>query len=304
MERTAKQVIVMRKDLGMRKGKMIAQGAHASMKVLLQAGSLDDTREHFTRRRRCHHGWTESALRVKPAAMRSKHLIVPVLLALAACKGKSDSKSSSTDQPALRESKTVTPAPQLPEQPPAEALPSDFPLPASSKKQLVRSHKRLTMLVWEYELRDVAAKDAAKQIEDGMRAAAWTIVRSDASHTMATSGGRMYVVGVEPVREGSKVVIRSFPEAGPSTLNAPTTYPSKFPFLAGGTASQAPDGAKLTIAYQSDARDIELAMMIAAEAAGWTCTGVGTVTCTKDKSNVTFTTEQVRGGALLVVSAR
>jgi PTH2 family peptidyl-tRNA hydrolase len=48
MERTAKQVIVMRKDLGMRKGKMIAQGAHASMKVLLQAGSLDDTREHFT----------------------------------------------------------------------------------------------------------------------------------------------------------------------------------------------------------------------------------------------------------------
>ena len=30
-----KQVIVMRKDLNMRKGKMIAQGAHASMMVLL-----------------------------------------------------------------------------------------------------------------------------------------------------------------------------------------------------------------------------------------------------------------------------
>ena len=29
-----KQVIVMRKDLNMRKGKMIAQGAHASMKIL------------------------------------------------------------------------------------------------------------------------------------------------------------------------------------------------------------------------------------------------------------------------------
>lgn len=28
----------MRKDLGMRKGKMIAQGAHASMKVLIDAG--------------------------------------------------------------------------------------------------------------------------------------------------------------------------------------------------------------------------------------------------------------------------
>jgi peptidyl-tRNA hydrolase, PTH2 family len=38
--RTAKQVIVVRKDLGMRKGKMIAQGAHASLKVLLDAGAL------------------------------------------------------------------------------------------------------------------------------------------------------------------------------------------------------------------------------------------------------------------------
>lgn len=37
-----KQVIVMRKDLGMRKGKMIAQGAHASMKVLLDKGSVVD----------------------------------------------------------------------------------------------------------------------------------------------------------------------------------------------------------------------------------------------------------------------
>lgn len=32
---TPKQVIVMRKDLGMRKGKMIAQGAHASLRALL-----------------------------------------------------------------------------------------------------------------------------------------------------------------------------------------------------------------------------------------------------------------------------
>jgi PTH2 family peptidyl-tRNA hydrolase len=43
-ERAAKQVIVMRKDLNMRKGKMIAQGAHASLKVLLDAGSLDGDR--------------------------------------------------------------------------------------------------------------------------------------------------------------------------------------------------------------------------------------------------------------------
>lgn len=37
----AKQVIVMRKDLGMRKGKMIAQGAHASMAVLLDRGEME-----------------------------------------------------------------------------------------------------------------------------------------------------------------------------------------------------------------------------------------------------------------------
>jgi PTH2 family peptidyl-tRNA hydrolase len=44
MERTAKQVIVMRKDLNMRKGKMIAQGAHASLKVLLDAGAISEDR--------------------------------------------------------------------------------------------------------------------------------------------------------------------------------------------------------------------------------------------------------------------
>jgi len=49
-ERYAKQVIVMRKDLGMRKGKMIAQGAHASLEVLLQAGDLDAEHGSFTLR--------------------------------------------------------------------------------------------------------------------------------------------------------------------------------------------------------------------------------------------------------------
>ena len=44
----AKQVIVMRKDLGMRKGKMIAQGAHASLKVLLDAGEPDPHGASFT----------------------------------------------------------------------------------------------------------------------------------------------------------------------------------------------------------------------------------------------------------------
>ena len=35
-----KQIIVMRKDLKMRKGKMIAQGAHASLKVFLDIGQV------------------------------------------------------------------------------------------------------------------------------------------------------------------------------------------------------------------------------------------------------------------------
>ena len=37
----------MRKDLGMRKGKMIAQGAHASLKVVLDAGQADPAGASF-----------------------------------------------------------------------------------------------------------------------------------------------------------------------------------------------------------------------------------------------------------------
>lgn len=42
MESKLKQVIVLRKDLGMRAGKMVAQGAHASLAVTL--AHLDDPR--------------------------------------------------------------------------------------------------------------------------------------------------------------------------------------------------------------------------------------------------------------------
>jgi len=42
MSYTVKQVIILRKDLNMRKGKMVAQGAHASMAVLLNAGEVSD----------------------------------------------------------------------------------------------------------------------------------------------------------------------------------------------------------------------------------------------------------------------
>ena len=36
-----KQTIVLRKDLNMRKGKMVAQGAHASLRAILKLGSAD-----------------------------------------------------------------------------------------------------------------------------------------------------------------------------------------------------------------------------------------------------------------------
>lgn len=38
--RTHKQVIILRNDLNMRKGKMIAQGAHASLKAVLDTGTV------------------------------------------------------------------------------------------------------------------------------------------------------------------------------------------------------------------------------------------------------------------------
>lgn len=41
-----KQVIVMRKDLNMRKGKMVAQGAHASLSALLGEMYVDDRIDH------------------------------------------------------------------------------------------------------------------------------------------------------------------------------------------------------------------------------------------------------------------
>ncbi len=40
-ERPTKQVIVMRKDLNMRKGKMVAQGAHASLTALMNSAYLN-----------------------------------------------------------------------------------------------------------------------------------------------------------------------------------------------------------------------------------------------------------------------
>jgi PTH2 family peptidyl-tRNA hydrolase len=40
-----KQIIILRKDLNMRKGKMVAQGAHASMAAILNLGKKNDRGE-------------------------------------------------------------------------------------------------------------------------------------------------------------------------------------------------------------------------------------------------------------------
>lgn len=44
-----KQVIVIRKDLNMRKGKMIAQGSHAAMSFLTKGGRVDYDYQHVGR---------------------------------------------------------------------------------------------------------------------------------------------------------------------------------------------------------------------------------------------------------------
>lgn len=46
---THKQVIVMRKDLNMRKGKMVAQGAHASMAVILNLMTSNNGADNWDR---------------------------------------------------------------------------------------------------------------------------------------------------------------------------------------------------------------------------------------------------------------
>jgi PTH2 family peptidyl-tRNA hydrolase len=40
---SVKQVIILRKDLNMRKGKMVAQGAHASLKAILDEGLVENS---------------------------------------------------------------------------------------------------------------------------------------------------------------------------------------------------------------------------------------------------------------------
>lgn len=50
-----KQIIIVRKDLNMRKGKMIAQGCHASMAAILNLGKIDENGLHIPKDERI---WT------------------------------------------------------------------------------------------------------------------------------------------------------------------------------------------------------------------------------------------------------
>jgi len=216
------------------------------------------------------------------------------LLLLVGCKG-DDAEPAKKAPAAEHEVQTVVPV---------EHLPAHFPLPASATRKLVRSSAKIAMTVWEYEYRDLDVKAALKQIEDGMTAAKYTIASKSDDDVVGSFDGKTYAVAVGAKSGATSLTIRAFPQSGPMTLPAPASYPAKFPFVAGGTASYAAQGAQLRVAYTQDANDVEAAMVFAAKADGWTCTGRGTVTCTKAQSSVTFSTEAAPGGSLLVVSSR
>ena len=222
--------------------------------------------------------------------MRSKLVLLP-LVVVAACKGDDRTDGKPSAAPA-----SVTEA---------VPLPAGFPLPASSTRKLVRSSSKLGMTVWEYEYADRDAAALTKQLADGLPPAGYAIASATAADIMASRDGETYAIGVRPRDTGATLAIRAFAESGPATLPAPQRYPAAFPFLAGGTTSHAPDGGQLRIAYQQDPRDLETAMVLAANRAGWTCKGSGDVTCVRgDGETVAFTTRSSPGGSVLLVTLR
>lgn len=62
MQRSAKQVIVMRKDLNMRKGKMVVQGCHASLGVvwLIEDAFLEEHGPNFSAWKDAYIAWRSS----------------------------------------------------------------------------------------------------------------------------------------------------------------------------------------------------------------------------------------------------
>ncbi len=229
-------------------------------------------------------------------------VVLVVMLSSAAC------KDTDADPPA-----PVKPTAKVEAKPEVQAtvsLPADFPLPATAGRKLARFHDRLSMTTWQYDYSDLAPADVIAKLRSGMTVPAFAVGEAtsdgDVEHLFATHGGRQYAMAATRTGNVTALTIRSFPEAGPTTTPAPPIYPTKFPFLAGGTASHARDGNELKIAYQTAAADVELALVLAARRGGWQCTGGHgkPTTCTQNATTVAFTTQDVPGGSLLSVSTR
>lgn len=73
-----KQVIVMRKDLNMRKGKMISQGSHASMKFLFDLSSKDTEGFNFKYPDKDVKDWIESNFRKITVSVDSEQELLDI----------------------------------------------------------------------------------------------------------------------------------------------------------------------------------------------------------------------------------
>lgn len=232
--------------------------------------------------------------------------VLAVTLSSGACKDNDADEAAPVKPTAKVEARPET----KPEVQATVSLPADFPLPATAGRKLVRFHDRLSMTTWQYDYPDLAPADVIAKLRAGMTMPAFAVgeATSDGAieHLFATHGGRQYAIAAARTGAITALTIRSFPEAGPTTTPAPPIYPTKFPFLAGGTASHARDGNELKIAYQTAAADVELALVLAARRGGWQCTGGHgkPTTCTQNATTVAFTTQDVPGGSLLSVSTR
>lgn len=82
MDDDPKQVIVLRKDLGMRKGKMIAQGAHASMRAILAHATAshdaDGNPQLVVQGPRAMHEWLSNRFKKIAVGVQSEEELVEI----------------------------------------------------------------------------------------------------------------------------------------------------------------------------------------------------------------------------------
>lgn len=70
-----KQIIILRKDLNMRKGKMVAQGAHASMKAILDLGVVTDNKLQIDLDDRLHYWLTTNFKKITVGVNSEEELL-------------------------------------------------------------------------------------------------------------------------------------------------------------------------------------------------------------------------------------